>query len=89
MVILPSTMSQWKKLQDKGVSLELLKSACTAEAKEHHPNADKQMLVIQSLLERGNQLPPLAFGKGLRKLHGETNRRLQVCSTGSRKGGAG
>ena len=60
MVLLPSTMSRWKRLQDKGVSLEPRKHPCTAEAKEHHPSEDKQRLVIQSSLEQGSQLPLLS-----------------------------
>ena len=61
MVLLPSMTSQWKRLQDKGVSL--IKPPCTAEAKAHHPSEDKQRLVIQSSLEQGSQLPPLLSAK--------------------------
>lgn len=48
-----------------------------------------------SKLARARESATTSFGKGLeavravRKLHGETNRRLQVCSTGSSKGGGG
>lgn len=95
MALLPSTVSRWGRVQDKGVSLEPLKPPRTAEAKEHHPNEDKQTLVIQSLLEQADQLPSPAFSKGskavraARKLHSETKRRLQVCWTGSWKDGGG